>query len=247
MINVTFKHLYHFNLAQNRTVPNHFHDCYEFCYYLEGSGGTEFLGKSLSYSAMQYAVYEPGVVHNESHSSDTSVLCLTFNVSHEEDLAIHSGVYADIDTLILEQFNRIRQEFTEKQPGYKVMLELIISQLIILYDRQQNKQKIQQDDISRIRSFIDVNFANDISFEDLAKTSGYSYHHFRHIFKQRVGYSPKNYAIRKRVEYAQSMLVHKDISISEIVQMSGFSTSSQFSSIFKKYTGMSPTQFRLQK
>ncbi len=66
--------------------------------------------------------------------------------------------------------------------------------------------------------------------------SGYSYDHFRHMFKERTGLSPMNYIIDKRIDYAKRLIVSTDMTLSTISQECGFSTSSQFSSMFRRLT-----------
>ncbi len=245
MFDITFDHIYQFNHKKGSVVPDHSHNNYEFCYYVAGSGSTRLDGVDAVYNSADYAVYCPGVTHQETHDCNATVLCLTFFLNSQEDFSIQSGVYHDTDKLILEKLERIGDEYADKRPGHITMIELLIAEMLICYNRQRDQKAFQADEISRIRAFLDVNFANEIRMEELVKSSGYSYHHFRHIFKSKIGDSPKGYVMRKRLEYARNMLVTSDASISKIALISGFSTSSQFSSIFKKHTGMSPSQYRL--
>jgi AraC-like DNA-binding protein len=56
--------------------------------------------------------------------------------------------------------------------------------------------------------------------------------------------SPNDYWQRIRVEAARDMLRKTDLSVTEIAIRCGYSTSQYFSTVFRKYTGTTPTQFR---
>lgn len=77
--------------------------------------------------------------------------------------------------------------------------------------------------------------------------AGYSYHHFRHLFKAKTGLAPFEYIIEKRIEAAKNLLSNTNKSITYISENCGFSSCSQFSMLFKKHCGLSPKQFRLNK
>jgi AraC family L-rhamnose operon transcriptional activator RhaR/AraC family L-rhamnose operon regulatory protein RhaS len=64
------------------------------------------------------------------------------------------------------------------------------------------------------------------------------------VFKEFVGMSPNDYWQRIRVEAARDMLRKTDLSVTEIAIRCGYSTSQYFSTVFRKYTGTTPTQFR---
>ena len=243
MISISLEYSYFFNRDPSTNVSNHSHTCYELCYYFEGSGRTTVNDNTLHFNAKNYALYEPNVIHDEVHDNPVSVFCLGFGLTTDE-IIVKGGIYNDIDKTILEKINKIRYEFANKGPLYKTMIKHLIAEILISYERQQNQYTFHQDKIVRIRNLIDENFNQNINVESLIESSGYSYHHFRHIFKEKVGDSPKNYVMRKRLEYAQNMLTYSDMCISEITQNSGFCTSSQFSSAFKKCFGISPTQYR---
>lgn len=248
MLSVRFEYLYLFHHHPSVTVSSHAHRCYELCYYLDGKGTTTFHDETLQYDAHCYTLYEPNVIHDETHDEMVQVFCIGFMLVNDNGMNVRSGVFRDTGKEVLNYVNRIRSEYAAKNPSYRAMIQLLTAELLIVHDRQQNRQTPNQlfDKISEIRIFIDENFNQNLNVEALAESSGYSYHHFRHLFKDKVGDSPKNYLMRKRLECARNMLAYSDMCISEIAYSSGFSTSSQFSFIFKKSMHMSPTQYRQQ-
>ncbi|MGN1030624.1 MAG: helix-turn-helix domain-containing protein, partial [Butyricicoccaceae bacterium] len=64
------------------------------------------------------------------------------------------------------------------------------------------------------------------------------------IFKAATGLSPMKYVAQRRIGEAQNLLMNTNISIGEIGERLGFSDSCHFSSTFKRYIGVTPTQYR---
>jgi len=67
---------------------------------------------------------------------------------------------------------------------------------------------------------------------------------FCRSFKQSMGLSPHRYLLAHRVNRAKEMMNNQKLSLTEIALDCGFGSSSQFSVVFKKITGMSPREFR---
>ena len=70
--------------------------------------------------------------------------------------------------------------------------------------------------------------------------------HYRRIFKNRCGASPRDVLSRHRLNYARNALLHGDLSITELAEYLGYESLFSFSGQFKKQFGKSPTAFRKQ-
>ncbi|MBC7765742.1 MAG: helix-turn-helix transcriptional regulator, partial [Hyphomonadaceae bacterium] len=95
-----------------------------------------------------------------------------------------------------------------------------------------------------IKNYMDVHFNEKINLQSLAELTCYSYDHFRHKFKEITGYSPNQYIMNKRIESAKEKLSKTTMNISDIAIECGFSTSAQFSYLFKKHMQKTPMAFR---
>ena len=80
--------------------------------------------------------------------------------------------------------------------------------------------------------------------ERVAEVIGLSPCHLSRIFKKEVGMSMVDYVQKERIEAAKYMLIHTDETLAAISQYLYFSTQSYFIRIFRKYTGMTPGQYR---
>ncbi|MEQ1828972.1 MAG: AraC family transcriptional regulator, partial [Pirellula sp.] len=92
--------------------------------------------------------------------------------------------------------------------------------------------------------FMESHLAETISVEHIAKEVGCSRARLFELFKESVGMTPNDYWVRLRINLAQKLLKKTNKSILEIAMDCGFSTSQYFSNVFRKYTGVSPSDYR---
>lgn len=98
--------------------------------------------------------------------------------------------------------------------------------------------------INRVLKYITENCREDLPLEKLAKLSGYSLSHFKVRFKAEIGITPAEYISLKRIALAKEILFHSHKDITEIAAELGYSSSSYFSQVFKKYTSFTPKEYR---
>jgi AraC-like DNA-binding protein len=78
----------------------------------------------------------------------------------------------------------------------------------------------------------------------LAKTAGMSVSHFYRLFTSYLQQPPMAYVRRMKVQRAQYILLHTRSSVKSVAHTLGFDNTRYFSTVFRAYTGMSPTQYR---
>jgi len=101
--------------------------------------------------------------------------------------------------------------------------------------------------INRVFEFIDENLESDLSLNTVSKIAFFSPFHFHRIFKFITNETLNTYITRKRIEKTASVLLRKpEVSVSELSLQYGFNDNSSFTRTFKKYYGISPTEFRKQ-
>jgi AraC-like DNA-binding protein len=89
------------------------------------------------------------------------------------------------------------------------------------------------------KNFIDSNFLENISLEEIAMQSKLSQYHFIRLFKKVFKITPYQYIIFKRLEYAKKLLTSGE-SILDVAYKTGFSNPTNFSRAYKNYFGISP-------
>ena len=98
--------------------------------------------------------------------------------------------------------------------------------------------------IQKAIRYINDNYMNKITLDDLSRVSGYSKSYFKKVFLTNLGTSPHRYIMDLRVEQAKTMLDSDMFSFKEIAQKCGFTNEYYFSTAFKKRMGCSPKNFR---
>lgn len=87
---------------------------------------------------------------------------------------------------------------------------------------------------------------NYLSVSWLSKQLEVSQPYLSMTFKEDIGKTLAHYIARKRVNTAALDLKYTSLSLTEITQKYGFRNKSHFTEVFKKYTGKTPTQYRLE-
>jgi DNA gyrase inhibitor GyrI/AraC-like DNA-binding protein len=99
--------------------------------------------------------------------------------------------------------------------------------------------------INVVLDFIEKNLEASLSLEVLSQKAHYSPYHFHRVFSTVVGESVNQYVNRKRIErIASILLTNSDQTIKELAYFYGFNSESSFSRAFKKFYGITPTQFK---
>ncbi|WP_028873637.1 AraC family transcriptional regulator [Psychroserpens burtonensis] len=101
--------------------------------------------------------------------------------------------------------------------------------------------------INKALNYIEQHLESHLSLEAISKVAHYSPFHFHRIFKAFSNETLHQYIVRKRLEKASAILLRKkDITISELSIRYGFTSNSSFTRAFKKFYGVSPSDFRRQ-
>lgn len=108
-------------------------------------------------------------------------------------------------------------------------------------DGQLRLQKVAQ----VIREYIDENYVRDLSMQDVARAMNYSDAYFCKLFKQCFGKNFTAYLTECRIEKAKKLLEEPTVNVKEIGEAVGYSDSNYFAKVFRRVTGVSPTEYRM--
>lgn len=100
--------------------------------------------------------------------------------------------------------------------------------------------------VSTLKDFLEKNITKRVTIDDCCELVGLEKSQLTSVFKQTFNTSPIAYFIQLKIHAAKTMLEKTDVSISEIASTYAFYDSHHFSKSFKKYTGISPSEFRKQ-
>ena len=98
--------------------------------------------------------------------------------------------------------------------------------------------------IKKTIRYISQNYANPLTLELVANQVHLNPSYFSTLFKQSTGSSFKEYLNMVRVEESKRLLANTDYALIDIAIATGFEDQSYFTKVFKRYTGLTPKQFR---
>src|SRR5699024_7167095 len=107
-------------------------------------------------------------------------------------------------------------------------------------NQSESSLKLEQE----VLMYMDEHYASDISLDMLADEVSVSPNYLSHLFKQTTGSSFVDYLTELRMNHAKEMLADLHLTVYEIAIEVGYSSSQYFSRVFKKYTDVTPTQYR---
>ena len=99
-------------------------------------------------------------------------------------------------------------------------------------------------EIQRAITWLNRHIGEPLSIPDIAESSGLGQSHFRQRFHEETGFTPSDYLTRQRVLQAKELLRSARGSITEIAFRIGFQSSPYFAAVFRKLTGMTPSEYR---
>lgn len=97
-----------------------------------------------------------------------------------------------------------------------------------------------------VEQFITDNIHEEIDLEKTAAKFNLSSYYFSRTFKGIVGYNFSDYINIVRIDKAKAFLENDDMSIKEIGELVGYNDPNYFSKVFKKYVGLSPSEYKMK-
>lgn len=205
---------------------------------VESNFGKAREGECIVYKPREYQRYEylPGekTTYFWVHYSGTEA---------ESVLSVPSGIVdcGENASQIHELLMRATKAIADGMPSSDKYAEGIIRAACALIEGGKGSFKGFGKVISMMKDF-----GENYSTADYAAAAGYSEGYFIRSFKRSTGKTPIGYQTAIKVENAKALLVETSLKIETIASLSGFSDALYFSRVFKRETGLSPSEFRKQ-
>ena len=125
---------------------------------------------------------------------------------------------------------------------YKQLVNCVLIDVIRKFGG--STEAIENSPIIKALHYMDLNFKNQITLEQISRYVGLTPTYFSSIFSQKMNTNFKSYLTSLRLDYAAKLLIMSDFNVTEICYASGFNDFSSFARTFKNYFSVSPSEYR---
>ena len=147
--------------------------------------------------------------------------------------------------LIKNDLNKIFRIYHSEETVYKkiqITNSLLNFLLNVIEYGEKSSAMEPSEEIQGICRYIDQNLDDTLRLEMLADKIHLSLSHFKFRFKKEIGIPPTDYILRRKMEHAKKILPQSS-SVSDLAYSLAFSSPSYFATVFKRYTGKSPSEY----
>jgi len=229
---------------------SHSHESYEFVIPLT----TIPLLKHHDYFCVGEVGYcypvNPNEIHGLEFELKSNVVSIVINKDYLNDIKDEMG-YNDFlfkrKFLIPKELFDLIWEYRIKEDNnlsYKIVKSLILG----------GAKSFDAKGIHAAKYFVNVresiiylmnNYTNpNLTIEDLASHSNYSYTYFTKVFKKYMNDTPINHLNKLRLSRAKELMGDESLSLDEISMLSGYKNNSSFTEAFKRLVGINPLTYR---
>lgn len=143
-------------------------------------------------------------------------------------------------------FKKLVESWILKLPGYEIISKALLQQL--LFEALENVKKQYSDypislKVEKIIKYLHKNINNRVTLSELSEFVQLSSTYLSRIFKETTGYSVIQFFNKLKIEESKELIIEGDKKVKEVAQMLGFTDEFYFSRIFKKFEGISPSEF----
>ena len=160
----------------------------------------------------------------------------------------NGGIYHVGSSEFHRLFKAMVREYYLKKVNYIPVCESMLYRLVALIPRLSqhsiDEKEVKYKKIYEVMEYMHNNYSINSTVTDYAGMCGLSPDRFAHLFREVTDVSPHRYITNIRIERARYLLKNTNLNVCEIALSVGMSDPLYFSRIFKKYTGISPSEYK---
>ncbi|HHW01096.1 MAG TPA: response regulator [Clostridiaceae bacterium] len=207
---------------------------------------------SEEYSNLERSFYQLEQLLDNNAENFTTELRKLLEVARSSGGMLYSEILFRIMGMLFSRMNRKGIMPSEIEAG---IIELLAGLEKIGFgasfiETMANKvlaSKVDDDEgkvVQKIKSYISENLEKDLSLTRLAEVVYLNPSYLSRLYKQITGENLSDYITERRIAHARELLTSTNMKISDISAAVGINNPAYFSILFKRYTGISPQQYR---
>ena len=241
----------------SRPVQMHLHEYFELEIVLGGYGEQNLNGSVYPLAPGTVYFITPIDFHAVTPRDSLEILNVAFDESlispqlqshflnRREDLIFSSPEEAESMAMLI---SRLQLECSRldgfAETARKHLLELLMFPIARSVKTGEALPRPASRQVQDSMRYLFRHFREEVTLAQVAEKSGYTPNYFSHLFHEICGIKFVDFLTQLRLNYARTMLLTTNQSVSQIAQISGFSSSSNFFRAFRKDTGLSPLEYR---
>ncbi len=230
---------------------------YQIIYITRGRG--RFVSRNQEYTIIPGSVIVlfPGVKHTYKPDVETGWDEYWVGVKGEYFEALQrEGVispekpvyYIGLHDVMVKLYTTIFERVEKQRPHYQYRISANIIMLmaeIISYDRKQEHGSQSDSMVEKVKFIFQENLYGNIELEEVARRLHLSSSYLGEVFKSYTGLTPYQYYLHLKVNKAKELLERGELNIKEIAHKLSCEDQYYFSRLFKKKTGVPPSQWTM--
>lgn len=247
---------WHFECELLRIISGHFLLTINNQLYRLSAGDIIFIQDGMLHGGMpQDCVYESLVFDMKLLLKDNHICRQQVEAIMSHELLIYQKLPGD-DLFLRQTTDTLFQAMYAKYAGYEFIVQgslylligfILEHKLYSLRTKEKEQVSYRLKQLKQVLRYIEEHYAEEITLETLASLAGMNPKYFCRFFRQITQRTPIDYLNYYRIECAREQLSTTDTTITEVALNCGFNDISYFIKIFKKYMGITPKQYVLQK
>lgn len=246
----------HFFAEQGYTVSRETHESFLLLYTLGGKGMINSDGKSFELAGGSACLIDCHKPHEYScdapwefywmHFDGGSLCALCSLIFPAGSRAVDMTRDESFTETIRRIFSLVPNGDIESSVKLSELLHRLLSKLTSasLGTERRSSGDGAKRDIDAVLEYINENYKEQISVDDMTERIHMSKYHFIRVFRRVMGVTPYSYLTNHRINRSKELLRSTQLSIAEISEECGFLDPGNFIAQFKKRTGMRPMQYR---
>ena len=264
--------IHYYEFDKNFSYDGESHNFWELVYIDSGNVHIKASNKEFYLKQGEIIFHKPNEFHTlrTDKEAAANVFVISFVCSSEamnffknKVMTVPSKLKKYIST-ITEEYSQtfnlmsaedIKLELKENPPiGGQQMIKIYLEQFLIMLIRSENdnhdlrvfpsKESMENHLVSQVIQIIEENTYNRISVDQICKKLSYSRTYLAKIFKATSGYTILDYILRNKVREAKKLIREERYNFTQISDLLSFDNPHYFSTVFKKITNMTPTNYK---
>lgn len=156
--------------------------------------------------------------------------------------AIDGGMSAEEALTLSDRYIQHSESFSNPEQIINLQHNMVMDYATLVSEQREGKQSNKF--MRTVTGYIQEHLTEDLSVQQMAKDLFVSQSHLSVKFKKETGITLSAYITEQKIKRAMKYLKNTNKTLLEISAFLGFSSQSYFQNVFKKYTGMTPKQYR---